>query len=255
MHIAKNILTLLLVTLSIHGFAQNQNDYTWWNPAENSFPVVEGQGWHEGLKSFYDRFPSRAENTVRKDVWNLSQHSAGLYIKFESDAEDIIVRYVATNKTNYGMPHMPATGVSGVDLYAIDQSGKWVWAPGKFSFGDTITYHFVNMKVDPVFKSRPSEFRLFLPLYNGVSWMQIGVPQNKKFTPLALTKEKPVVVYGTSIAQGACASRPGMAWTNILERKLDRPLINLAFSGNGRLEQPVLDLINEIDAQLYVLDC
>jgi lysophospholipase L1-like esterase len=67
--------------------------------------------------------------------------------------------------------------------------------------------------------------------------------------------EKPVVVYGTSIAQGACASRPGMAWTSILGRKIDRPLINLAFSGNGRLEEELIDLLVEIDAKIYVLDC
>ncbi|MEX0288738.1 MAG: SGNH/GDSL hydrolase family protein, partial [Flavobacteriaceae bacterium] len=65
----------------------------------------------------------------------------------------------------------------------------------------------------------------------------------------------PIVVYGTSIAQGACASRPGMAWTNILSRKMDRPLINLAFSGNGRLEKELIDILSEIDAKLYILDC
>ena len=74
-----------------------------------------------------------------------------------------------------------------------------------------------------------------------------------KFLPLR--KEKPIVVYGTSIAQGACASRPGMAWTNIVQRKLDYPVVNLGFSGNGRLETEVLELITEIDARVYVLDC
>ena len=63
------------------------------------------------------------------------------------------------------------------------------------------------------------------------------------------------MVYGTSIAQGACASRPGMAWTNILGRKLDHPVVNLGFSGNGRLEPEVLDLVTEVDAAIYVLDC
>lgn len=46
-----------------------------------------------------------------------------------------------------------------------------------------------------------------------------------------------------------------MAWVNILGRKMDRPLINLAFSGNGRLEKELLDLLVEIDARIYILDC
>jgi lysophospholipase L1-like esterase len=85
--------------------------------------------------------------------------------------------------------------------------------------------------------------------------MEIGVPEGNTFIPMPLSEEKPVVIYGTSIAQGGCASRPGMAWTAILERQLDYPLINLGFSGNGRLEKPVIDLMTEIDAKIYVLDC
>ena len=236
-------------------FSQTKAEYKWWNPAETSFPVLEGQAWPKEVKSFYDRLPARAEQTLRPEVWNLSKHSAGLYIKFNSNASDIIVKYTLQNKENFAMPHMPATGVSGIDLYAITQGGKWVWAPGRYKFGDTIEYRFSNIEVDPEFKGRDCEFRLFLPLYNSVTWMQVGTQVDKNFIPSPLTKEKPIVVYGTSIAQGGCASRPGLAWTAILERNLDRPLINLAFSGNGRLEKPLIDLINEIDAGIYVLDC
>jgi hypothetical protein len=85
--------------------------------------------------------------------------------------------------------------------------------------------------------------------------MKIGVPEDKNFSPLPLNKKKPIVVYGTSIAQGACASRPGMAWTAILGRRMNIPLINLGFSGNGKLEKEMLDLIAEIDAEVYILDC
>ena len=92
--------------------AQNDKDYTWWNPATNAFPTIEGQAWPGTVKNFYDRLPAKAEQQVRKDVWNLSRHSAGLYIKFNSDAKDIVVRYTAINRDNYAMPHMPATGVS-----------------------------------------------------------------------------------------------------------------------------------------------
>ena len=81
------------------------------------------------------------------------------------------------------------------------------------------------------------------------------MPEGAELTFVPTDLEKPMVLYGTSIAQGACASRPGMAWRTILQRKLDYPLINLGFSGNGRLEPEVLDFINETDASLYILDC
>ena len=236
-------------------FSQDRNEYKWRNPAESNFPAIEGQAWSFEAANPYDRFPARAEKTLNHNVWNISHSSAGLYIKFKTNASDIVVRYVVQNKGSFAMSHMPATGVSGIDLYAIDHNGKWVWAQGRFSFGDTIEYRFSNLEVDPIFPGRNCEYRLFLPLYNAVQWMQVGVPVAKNFAPMPLSEEKPVVVYGTSIAQGACATRPGLAWTAILERKMDRPLINLGFSGSGRLEKSVIDLMTEIDAKLYILDC
>lgn len=235
--------------------AQDLNKYSWWNPARNNFPTLEGQAWPGDVKDFYDRLPAKAEEKVRKEVWELSRHTAGLYIKFMSNASNIIVRYGTTNKQNFAMQHMPATGVSGVDLFVLDLKGNWKWAPGKRSFGDTVIYRFMDMQVDAASGINDHEFRLFLPLYNGVTWMEIGVPEGTRFQPLPLAKEKPIVFYGTSILQGGCASRPGLAWTSIVERHFNCPVINLGFSGNGRLEPEVIDLINEIDARLYVLDC
>ncbi|MCC7523726.1 MAG: SGNH/GDSL hydrolase family protein [Chitinophagaceae bacterium] len=253
----QKILSVVIVFLgfTFHTVAQTAAVFTWWNPAKNSFPVLEGQAWPKEVKNFYDRLPAKAEQMVRQAVWDLSRNSAGLYIKFKSNSDQIVVRYGTTSKGDFAMPHMPATGVSGVDLFAIDHSGRWVWAPGRYQFGDTITYTFSNLEVDENYRSRIFEYRLFLPLYNSVSWMEIGVPEGNTFIPMPLSDEKPVVIYGTSIAQGGCASRPGLAWTSILERQLDCPLVNFGFSGNGRLETPLIDLMTEIDAKVYVLDC
>jgi hypothetical protein len=105
------------------------------------------------------------------------------------------------------------------------------------------------------YKKYGREYELFLPLYNEVETLEIGVHEGSFIEALPVRKEKPIVAYGTSICQGACVSRPGMAWTNILARRLDRPVINLGFSGNGRLEPDLIDLMTEIDAKLYILDC
>lgn len=64
-----------------------------------------------------------------------------------------------------------------------------------------------------------------------------------------------IVVYGTSITQGGCAARPGMAYTNILSRRLNTEFVNLGFSGNGRGEPELAKLIKQIDRKrLVVLD-
>ncbi|RYU92769.1 SGNH/GDSL hydrolase family protein [Emticicia agri] len=239
-------LYLLLILANVSSFAQQMK---WWNPAQATFPVIEGRAWHTDLVRPYDRLPAKAEKTVRPAVWSLGQNTAGEYIRFTTNATEITIRYQISKAKS--MDHMPATGVSGVDLYALDANNNWQWIRGAYSFGDTVQYKFTNVISNVPIK----EFRLYLPLYNMPKWMQIGTPKDKDFTPLQVSNEQPLVLYGTSIMQGACASRPGLAWTNILGRKLNLPIINLGFSGNGRLEQPVIDLLNETNARLFVLDC
>ncbi|WP_138477452.1 SGNH/GDSL hydrolase family protein [Dyadobacter bucti] len=248
------ISALLFLCFFCHqlSFAQS-GKLNWWNPQTAAFPVVEGQAWPKELKNPYDRFPARAEKQVRKQVWDLSSQSAGLMIRFRANSPQIKIRYTVGGK--HGMPHMPPTGASGVDLYTISSDGELQWCTGKYAFGDTITFDFNGLRPNDNYHKLGREYRLFLPLYNSVKWLEIGTQEGSVFTPLAVRPEKPVVVYGTSIAQGACASRPGMAWPAILGRKLDHQTINLGFSGNGRLEKEVIDLISEIDAKIYVLDC
>ncbi|MGI9549702.1 MAG: SGNH/GDSL hydrolase family protein [Aurantibacter sp.] len=246
-------LLFLFCCLQLSLLYSQKDSIRWWNPQESEINILEGRAWPVEVETFYDRLPKRAENNVREAVWNLSKHATGLKIRFRSNAEEIVVRYGVGG--NHAMNHMPATGVSGVDLYAIDSDGNWLWCNAKRAFSDTITYRFSGLQPNDKYHKMGREYRLNLPLYNHVEWMEIGNTKDAYFEPLPIRKEKPIVVYGTSIAHGACASRPGMAWTNILSRKMDRPLINLAFSGNGRLEKELIDLLVEIDAKIYVLDC
>ena len=98
------------------------------------------------------------------------------------------------------------------------------------------------------------EYAAYLPLYNGIEFLKFGVAKGSKIEGLA-PREKPIVFYGTSITHGACASRPGLVHTNILGRRLDMPIVNLGFSGNGRMDQAVGDYLVQVDAAAYVIDC
>ena len=211
--------------------------------------LVEGQAFAKTAAPF-DRLPARAEKTVRKPVWRLSRNSAGILIRFRSDATSLRVRWSLTDK-QLAMPHMPASGVSGVDLY-VKHEGAWRWlANGRPTrFPDNEARMFSGLKAEP------REFLLYLPLYNGVSKLAIGVPKGSVLAKGTSPKyAKPIVFYGTSITHGACASRPGTCHTAILGRRLDRPVINLGFSGNGTMDASMAELLAEIDAALFVIDC
>ncbi len=211
--------------------------------------VVEGKGWVD-TQSFYDRLPAKAEGKVPPSVWTLSHHSAGLCVRFTTDAPSIQVRWALLPKGNLSMPHMPATGVSGVDLYSKDKSGRWRFVANGRPADVTNTARFTPPSSQPCL--------LYLPLYNGVTSVAIGIPTGNTITvpdTAVIKQRKPIVFYGTSITQGGCASRPGMVFTAIVGRQLDTPVINLGFSGSGKMEPAMADLLAELDPSAYVLDC
>jgi lysophospholipase L1-like esterase len=209
---------------------------------------VEGKGW-KNTKKFFDRLPAKAEGFVRDQVWGLSRDSAGMSIRFISDSPNIYVRY-ELSRESLSMTHMAATGHSGVDLYAQDGMGidRWVAVvrPGKQKMDTTIAKGLAP-------GSR--RYTLYLPLRNGIESLEIGVVKGEAFEALPPRSERPIVFYGTSIMHGACASRPGMAFPSILGRRLRRPIINLGFAGNGRMEIEVGSLLAELDPCVFVIDC
>lgn len=209
---------------------------------------VEGKGFSD-TELFYDRLPARAKGVVRDAVWNLSRHSAGMLVRFRTDATTIWADY-GLQSANLAMAHMPATGKSGLDLYAEDKQGNLRWIAVVKP-----TAQQMNIKLIEGLLPGERNYIIYLPLYNGTEYLKIGVPKENKFIPVAPRTEKPMVFYGTSITHGACASRPGMPHPALLGRWLNRPVINLGFSGNGRMELEVGQYIAEIDPSVFVIDC
>jgi lysophospholipase L1-like esterase len=198
----------------------------------------------------YARFPKVYETKLRKDVWDLGQDAAGISIRFRTNATQIIVRWTALFDNT--MDHMPSTGIKGVDLYAYVDN-HWKYVNTARVKGKTNEFTLVKNS-DAVYR----EYLLNLPLYDGIDSLSIGVNNSAEITlpqENYLMAKKPVVYYGSSIAQGGCASRPGMAFTNILERAMDRTFINMGFSGSGTFDIPVGEAMSEINAALYVIDC
>ncbi len=209
---------------------------------------IEGKGWTD-TRGFYDRLPARAEKIVRDPVWNLSRDSAGICARFTSDTTAIHARW-SLRKESLAMVHMPATGVSGVDLY-VRVGYTWRW----LGIGHPATFPDNEVLLCTGLPEGTREYMLYLPLYNGVRSVSLGVPESASFEATPPRTTQPVVFYGTSITQGGCASRPGTCHPAVLGRMLDRATINLGFSGNGKMEKEIAELLAELDPALYVIDC
>lgn len=198
----------------------------------------------------YARLPDSLEQTSRPKLWKLSRHSAGMSLRFRTNSTKIAVRWEVLQ--NYGMAHMTSIGIKGVDLYCLEKNAEWRfvnagWPTGKKNEATIIS----NMSAED------REFMLYLPLYDGVCSLSIGIDSLSFLEQPAVdlpVRRKPVLFYGTSILQGGCASRPGMAHTNIISRRLNRECINLGFSGNAFLDLEVAEVIAQVDASAIILD-
>lgn len=207
---------------------------------------VRGIGWPE-LEKTFTRLPAKAKGLVSDAVWNLGQNSAGVHVQFSSNSKSIKVRWSV--RGNVSLNHMAPTGVKGVDLYARGPKG-WQWVGvGKPSGKKNEAEIVANMSSDT------KEYLLYLPLYDGADSVSVGIEAGASIQSVAMPVRKPIVFYGTSITQGACATRPGMAYPAIVGRELDKETINLGFSGNGKMDPEMAKLLAELDPSLYVLDC
>ncbi|MEG1587675.1 MAG: SGNH/GDSL hydrolase family protein [Bacteroidales bacterium] len=204
----------------------------------------------ENTLTRYERLPADFKNVSRKALWYQGQCSSGMYIRFRSNAKTIGAKWELLR--NKEMNHMPPVGIKGLDLYAYT-NGKWHFArPARPSGKKNEAVIIENMS------GEEREYMLFLPLYDQLTSLHIGVDSlaeiKEPLLNLPDSRLKPIVWYGTSITMGGCANRPGMCYTNIFVRRLNREVINLGFSGNAFYDYEIADLMGECEAALYVMD-
>lgn len=208
---------------------------------------IQNQGWPEESEPF-TRFPNRArELLTNENLWVLSRHSAGLTLEFTTNTPSLAAQWRVIYD-QLALMHMPATGVSGLDFYSKEPQG-WQWASiARPAEKETSTLVFDKAE------AIDRHFRMYLPLYNGVEAIRLGIRPGSAFKVVP-PKPFEITLYGTSIVQGGCASRPGMGYSALLERRLGVGIQNLGFSGNGRAEPETAHLIGEMKPKLFLIDC
>lgn len=209
---------------------------------------VGGKAWADTAR-FYDRLPARAEAMIPEGPWLMSRHSAGLYVGFRTDATAIHARWTLGCEQLEG-DCMCRAGMSGLDLYAEDADGRWRW----LSFGSPTGMETQDSQLAGDIPAGPRGYLLYLPLFNNVLSLQIGVPTGAVIEGIVPFTGGQVAYYGTSIVHGYSASRPGMCHAAQLGRWLHRPLLNLGLAGAARMEPEMAELLAELDPAVYVLD-
>ena len=233
--------------MAIQSAVVDTNGIKW---IDGKFLPLEGK-YFSNTSAYYDRLPSNVTENVNGGVRGMKNHSSGLQFRFSTNSKTLHFKWKPVN-ARLDMDHMPSTGVSGIDVYRQDAGGKWRYVKtGRIrnaTAGGSLTVDWVP----------GAPCIVNLPLYNGIASFSLGIEKSAKIEALGPRKSgvnKPVVFYGTSITHGGCASRPGLAYSSIVGRELDVPIVNLGFSGSGRMEFEMSEHLAAIDASCYVLDC
>lgn len=264
------ILLLLFSALcGVNLYAQKPSELKYYDVRELGLPLL-GKGFEKSGNP-YSRLPEDLEGKIRKELWQLGQNSAGIAVRFSSNATAIAVRWDLIS--GFVMHHMTGVGIRGLDLYTL-VDGEWLYVgaaqPYKVDGGESSRNcrALIRKNIEPL-KDRQGnlvgdgsrEYLLYLPLYDGVTSLSIGIdstaaiglPRSSDLVPGA--SGRPVVFYGTSVTQGGCATRPGMVYTSIISREKHLEVINLGFSGNARMDALLAQRIAEMDARAIFIDC
>ena len=238
------IATLAALLLGVSAFAQN-----WYDAA--TLPLY-GKA-RQDTKELYERLPAEFEGRSRDAVWYLGRNSAGLYVRFSSNASAIWLRWSA--KFGNHMNHQTLTGTRGLDLYVLTDKGEWRFmASGR----PTLDSKDCEQKVIGAMEPKWREYMLYLPLYDGLTKLEIGVDREAvlEAPKVDLPRcDKPIVMYGTSILQGGCANRPGMAHTGSIPPSFNLELLNPGVSRTALLDLEIAELMASVeDPAIYVFD-
>lgn len=196
-------------------------------------------------KGCYRRLPAAVARSVSEEAELLHTHTAGGCLAFVTDSNRVTLRAAMHNVEK--MPHFALTGSGGFDLYQR-KSGAYDYLTTFIPpFGFTAGFSSQRVLED----RREREMRLYFPLYSGVTALSIGLEPGCVLRPAAVSGP-PVIFYGSSITQGGCASKPGNAFPAMVSHLLDRPHVNLGFSGSCKGEQAMADHLATLPMSAFV---
>ena len=212
----------------------------------DSTPFTISGVFREG--DHYVRMPNAVAETVSENVSHLNQYTAGGRIRFVTNSKQIAIHAECFDRLP--SPHMPFTATTGFDVYA-EVNNNWQYFG---TYKPPVECKGVYEGVVALPLEGKHTVQLNMPLYNGVYKVYIGLEKGASLEAAASLLQPPVVYYGSSITQGACASRPGCSYEAMLHRHFQSDYINLGFSGNAKAEVEMMEYIASLDMCMFVYD-
>ncbi len=217
----------------------------WYNPQTEPFQI-SGFAFYEKDR-VYRRMPLAGEGVLPDAVYGLADETAGGQIRFHGKLKKLCIRVSLAAKPGYfaeaKKAHMAFVTQSAFDLYLSEDGKDYVYYSVALGMDEHTRYY--ESKFFEFDEAVEYDFLLNFPLYGGVDKILIGVDDDAEISAPGyhFKDDKKIVLYGTSVQQGACAGRPGMDMANLISRLLDREVYNLGFNSSGKAEAEVAKVI------------
>ncbi len=227
------------------------NDVKWYDPWDDVFGHFGSDQFSNKHLTRFSPKEIRSVKKVSEAVAFLAKNTAGLELRFKTNSKRIMLDVILPSSPNMG--HMTGVGQSGFDLYTYDEKEKryifhsnTVFSPKKNKYQmQLLWYNDGKMR----------DYILYFPLYMGVKVVKIGFDYDSIIEPNKYKNTGKIMLYGTSIGQGGCVSRPGMLYTSILSRKLEKEFLNYSFSGSALGESIIAKILaKREDIDLFIID-
>lgn len=199
------------------------------------------------VKNQFHRVDTAQFPALPKIVKHLLTQSAGKAVLFKTNSTTIGAKWCVSTKKQ--LVNLTPMAQKGLDLY-IKKNGEWIFA-GVGRPKQSCNNEIIVANMD----STEKECLLYLPLYDETFSLEVGVDEGSQIAGIKSPFKKRVLIYGSSITQGASASRPGMAYPALLSRATGIEFLNLGLSGSAKMEPEVADMVALIPADAYILDC
>lgn len=235
------------------GAAPDLDMFDWYDGKDLT---VEGMAFTDTDENTpYGRLPRSAKELVSETVWRMSHHPTGVNIRFLTQGDGkgnrIMFKWDVPDP-DAADPFMGPVGMTGLTVYQQEADGSWQFkaAPRYIFYGrERMGEYMMNWKMG-------TPCMVYLPMRSHVKSFKIGVEKGCALKPMPRHPvSRRVVHYGTSIVHGGCASCPGMAFAAREGRLADVEVINQGYSGAGKMELGMCEVIASIDAALYIIDC
>ena len=139
---------------------------------------------------------------------------------------------------------------SGLDLYIRD-NGKWIFAGVARPTFNSTEHEFTVVKR---MAEGTKECLLYLPMFTGVTSLEIGVDSGATIEPMESPFKYKIAFIGSSITHGASASRPGATYVARFGRELNAEMANIGLSGQCKLDNYFANIVCENTADAFIFD-